>query len=86
MNSSSLLPANTAALPNDRVLSSYSFIAVKSFRSATKELKREKAIELLRVYKITYRNAAKMIGVTIYEPLDIMEKKWIKIGDSLAPQ
>ena len=86
MNSSSLLPANTAALPNDRMPSSYSFIAVKSFRSATKELKREKAIGLLRVYKITYRNAAKMMRVTIYELVDIMEKEWIKIGDSLRHQ
>jgi len=48
-----------------------------------KELKKEKAIKLLREYKITYRKAAEMMGVTIYELLDIMEKEGIEVGYSM---
>jgi len=47
------------------------------------EKRREKAIELLRKHKITYRKAAEMMGVTIYELLDIMEKEGVSIGYSL---
>ena len=48
-----------------------------------KELKKEKAIKLLREYKITYRKAAEMMGVAIYELLDIMEKEGIEVGYSM---
>ena len=48
-----------------------------------KEIKKEKALELLRGHKITYRKAAEMIGVTIYELLDIMEKEGVGVGYSL---
>jgi len=48
-----------------------------------KEIKRKKALELLREHKITYRRAAGVMGVTIYELLDIMEKEGIGIGYSL---
>lgn len=47
------------------------------------EIKRKKALELLREYRITYRKAAEMMGVTIYELLDIMEKEGIDVGYSL---
>ena len=48
-----------------------------------KEIKKEKAIKLLREYKITYRKAAEMMGVAIYELLDIMEKEGIEVGYSM---
>ena len=48
-----------------------------------KEIKKEKAIKLLRAYKITYRKAAEMMGVAIYELLDIMEKEGIEVGYSM---
>ena len=48
-----------------------------------KEIKKEKAIKLLRQYKITYRKAAEMMGVAIYELLDIMEKEGIEVGYSM---
>lgn len=48
-----------------------------------KKMKKEKAIKLLREYKITYRKAAEMMGVAIYELLDIMEKEGIEVGYSM---
>jgi len=48
-----------------------------------KEIKMEKAIKLLKAYKITYRKAAEMMGVAIYELLDIMEKEGIEVGYSM---
>jgi len=48
-----------------------------------KEIKKGKALELLRGHKVTYRKAAEMIGVTIYELLDIMEKEGVGVGYSL---
>ncbi|MFV9631434.1 MAG: UPF0175 family protein [Methanosarcinales archaeon] len=48
-----------------------------------KEMKKEKAIKLLREYKMTYRKAAEMMGVAIYELLDIMEKEGIEVGYSM---
>lgn len=49
-----------------------------------KEVKRRKALELLREHRITYRRAAEMMGVTMYELLDLMEKEGIDIGYSLS--
>lgn len=48
-----------------------------------KEIKKKKAIKLLRECKITYRIAATMMDITIYELLNIMEKEGIVIGYSL---
>ena len=48
-----------------------------------KETKKRRAVELLREHRITYRKAAEMMGVTIYELLDTMEKEGISIGYSL---
>ena len=48
-----------------------------------KDIKKEKAIKLLREYKITYREAAKMMGVAIYELLDIIEIEGIEVGYSM---
>ena len=47
------------------------------------EIKKEKAIKLLREYKMTYRKAAEMMGVASYELLDIMEKEGIEVGYSM---
>lgn len=49
-----------------------------------KEVKRRKALELLREHRITYRRAAEMMRVTMYELLDLMEKEGIDIGYSLS--
>lgn len=49
-----------------------------------KEVKRRNALELLREHRITYRKAAEMMGVTMYELLDLMEKEGIDIGYSLS--
>ena len=49
-----------------------------------KEHKRKKVVELLKEHKITYRKAAEMIGVSMYELLDIIEKEGLDIGYSLT--
>lgn len=48
-----------------------------------KEKKRREALELLREHKLTYRKASEMMGVTLYELVDIMAKEGIAIGYSV---
>ena len=48
-----------------------------------KEIKKEKAIKLQRDHKITYRKAAEMMRVAIYELLDMMDMAGIEVGYSM---